>query len=98
MKGAIKKTVASQYPKWHNNPLSLTTGEIRHPDRVLNDFFENYSITETRHSLNEWMQHYIRKAGIDAVDQVLFHERIEKLVEAASLLNRRIKKNSRKSL
>jgi hypothetical protein len=80
------QSTSTHYPSWHNKPLHLTSAEMNEPFTVLDDFFQCYSLPDTRHILKQWWQESMRAGELPALDQVYFHEHMEKLVEAAFVL------------
>lgn len=83
MKENLRQKLLTEYPEWHDNPLRLSIAEIESPYRVLDHFFQCYTLPQIRACLQELVYDSLRAEDTDAPCHVTTHEDIEKLVEAA---------------
>lgn len=88
MNRKLKDAILAEYPEWHNQPLRLTMEEMQHPNTVLEDFFDTYNLTAIRVCLREWLLVVSRTDEAPALDYILLHDKIERLIEAAWLLHK----------
>jgi hypothetical protein len=75
------------YPEWHRNPLKLSREQMDKPFTVLHDFFLCHSLTGVRTSLDRWLIESLRANEEDAAGYIELNEAIQKLVEAAWVIN-----------
>lgn len=94
MKDPMKEMIMAQYPEWHNNPLRLTIAEIETPQKVIQRFFDRYSLPQIRACLKDMLFDAIWMDDNDAPEHISTHDDVEKLIEAAWLLKEgRVKKH-----
>lgn len=85
----------NQHPQWCNEPLRLNAEEREDPARVFQEFFKCFHLQEVRQVLWEWMVETVvsdRCGGHDSQERssaIFFYEKMEELVEAAFLMNRK---------
>lgn len=79
----------SQYPKWHDKPLRLTTAEMNDPHLVLEDFFQAYSLSDTRACLKELLEDALSANDVNPMSHFTLYDHIEKLIEAAFLIHQK---------
>lgn len=70
------------FPDWHNQPLSLSIHEISDSQSVIDEFYFEYSLQETRTMLWDWLVDALQYENTNAGALILFYERILKLIEA----------------
>jgi hypothetical protein len=84
----------NKHPQWKNEPLRLTEEQKNDPILVLTDFFQSYHLKDTREILWDWLTEVISSTRRlssnphDRGNQLYFYERIEELIEAASLITK----------
>ena len=92
----------NHHPQWYNQPLRLTREQKNDPSLVIEDFFECYHLNEVREILWKWMEEVvsshrsIASNPIERSNHIYFYEKIEALVEAALVLEKRRRKAQRK--
>ena len=79
----------TSWPAWHSQPLRLTAAEIENPRQVFEEFFQCYHLPDIRTCLNNWLQDALGKESVDNKQHYETHQQVEKLVEAAWLVNRK---------
>lgn len=79
----------SQYPEWHDKPLRLTTAEMNDPHLVLEDFFQAYSLSDTRACLKELLEDALSAEDVNPMSHLHLYDHVEKLIEAAFLLHQK---------
>jgi hypothetical protein len=89
MKGSLRQQLLTNYPAWHDNPLSLSIAEIETPISVFTHFFECYTLPQIRVCLKELVYDSLLAEDTDAPSHVTTHEALEKLVEAAWVIYQR---------
>lgn len=73
-------------------PQTLTAEEMENPGRVLESFFENFTMNEAREQLQEALKLVIKKRfryrmySIEEDNVRFFFEKLEKLLEVAWLM------------
>ena len=98
----FKGKAYNKHPQWYNEPLRLTEEQKREPLLILDDFFECYHLNEVRHTLWEWLTDVLssqRSIAIDPLERnnhIYFYEKIERIIEAAYMMKKRIHKHRRK--
>lgn len=75
------------WPEWHNKPLKLTVQEIEDPTIVIQQFFQCYHLPDIRQCLQVWLEDSLAKNTVESKNHVFTHYEIEKLVEAAWVIN-----------
>jgi hypothetical protein len=78
-----------EWPEWHHRPLRLTVREMNDPLSVLNIFFTFYSLPDVREKLRFWLDEVFYNNENPPAFLVDFYSDIEKLVEAAFLIEKR---------
>ena len=92
----------NKHPQWYNVPMRLNDAEKQNPAVALDDFFECFHLNEVREILWNWMvevvssPHGISHDPHERNNHIFFYEKMETLVEAAFLIQSRIKKHLRK--
>lgn len=86
MKENLGQKLLTEYPEWHGNPLRLSIAEIEAPYRVLDHFFECYTLPQIRVCLQELVYDSLRAEDTGAASHVTTREDVEKLVEAAWII------------
>ena len=79
-------TQQSRYPDWHNKPLKLTLDEMANPWLVVQEFFTGYKLPELRELIKSLLLDAHRSEEVSGTDYITFCEDVEKLAEAAWLL------------
>lgn len=85
----------NKHPDWYNQPLRLSKEELVDPRIIIENFFETYHLEEIREILWDWLVEVIsseRSISLEAKqrnDHMYFYEKIELLVEAAFVINKR---------
>jgi hypothetical protein len=77
----------SIWPEWHQQPIRLTIQEIEDPASVIGQFFQCYHLPDIRTCLEAWLQDALTRETIESKEHVSTHREIEKLVEAAWVIN-----------
>ena len=83
----LRKQLLTKYPEWHSQPLRLSVKEMRHPQKVINEFFGCYSLPDIRACLKHFFEDAIISAESSAADHFTTYEHLEKLVEAVYLIH-----------
>jgi hypothetical protein len=92
----------NHHPQWYNQPLRLTREQKNDPFLIIEDFFECYHLNEVREILWRWMEevvcspHSISSVPTERSNHMYFYEKIEALVEATFVLEKRSRKALRK--
>lgn len=71
------------------HPLRLTKQEIQYPEQVFESIFGHTSLPQMRDNLKAWLETAIAESNEEHYIWIILHRRIERLVEAAWLMNRR---------
>jgi HEPN domain-containing protein len=78
---------------WRDYPLNLDEAELLNPYRIIKEFFNDYSLSQYREMLYEWLEHGLSpKAAnefIDTTDLIKVYENLQKLYSAAWLIHQR---------
>lgn len=88
-----------ELPLQHHTTHTLSPEEIANPQIVLHNFFDFANLPEARKMMWEWFRTTVTcnySEALDTTDRaniVLIFEQLEKLVEAAYLLNEQRKMN-----
>jgi hypothetical protein len=88
MNEGLRQKILAEYPEWHSNPLRLTASEMKNPPSVISFFFECYDLPTIRACLKEWLEDALSGTGNNAGEHIYTYNDVEKLVEAAYLLNK----------
>lgn len=89
MKQSLNQAIPQIYPEWQNQPMRLTNAEMEDPATVLENFFDSYSLRGLRGRLRQLLcDALVNKEG-SASESLLLHDDIEKLIEAAWIINER---------
>lgn len=89
----------NHHPEWIRKPLRLTKEQEDNPASVFEDFFECYGLNDTREILWDWMIDAVcssRSTSNDPIDRsnnIFFYENIEKVIEAAFIINGKSQKS-----
>jgi hypothetical protein len=83
MKRSLRAKILTEYPDWHQQPLRLTSQEIKHPWMVLDQFFQMYHLPQARIYLKEWLNDALRAEDSCAPSHITMYDQVEKLIEAA---------------
>jgi hypothetical protein len=92
----------NQHPQWHNQPLRLTTEQKQNPNLIIDEFFECFHLNEVREILWAWLTEVIFSRNsistnpLERSNHIYFYEKIEEVVEAAFIINKRNQKAFRK--
>ena len=84
----------NNHPYWRNNPLRLTPAQTENPNLALTDFFQCYHLKDVREIMWQWVTEAVSGPNNHSNDHhernnyLFFYEKIEKLVEAAWIINR----------
>jgi len=76
--------------------MRLTIGEMQQPHLILKEFFSAYHLTDIRECLKEWLSAALRKDDVVSIDYLYLHDSIERLIEAAWILNSKKKERQSK--
>ena len=87
---------SNNFPDYHNQPLKLTTEEIKNPVNVINEFFETYHLPDIRQSLNNWLHDGLVSETIESKANVYTHDKVIKLIEACWVLRQDQKRKDHK--
>lgn len=93
----------NNHPQWYNQPLRLNEEQRRNPLEILEEFFQNYHLNDTREILWYWLTEVIASSRLVSRNehhqgnQMYFYERIEELIEAAFIITKRTRKRQRKA-
>jgi hypothetical protein len=92
----------NHHPQWHNQPLRLTDEQRKDPVLVIEEFFTCYHLQEVRKILWDWTVEIVSSHRSIASDprernnHLYFYEKIETLVEAALIIQRKQHRNTRR--
>lgn len=92
----------NKHPQWSNVPLRLTEEEKRNPALVLEEYFQCYHLQDVRQILWNWMVEVISSPhGIscdphERNNHIYFYEKMEALIEAAYIMQKKIQKQQKK--
>lgn len=89
MKEHLRQEILTKYPEWHLNPFRLSIAEMEAPLTVLDHFFQCYTLPQIRACLKEMVHVSLMADDTDAPSHVTTHEDIEKLVEAAWVIDKK---------
>jgi len=89
MNKQLRQRLSSKYPEWHQQPLRLSVEEIESPHSVVSEFFGWYTLPEIRVCLKQWLDNSLDDNNPASVEHVTLYDNIEKLVEAAWLINKK---------
>jgi hypothetical protein len=89
----------NNHPKWHNQPLRLTSKEMRKPHIVIEDFFDCYHLQDVRDILWRWLEavisspQNISSEPLERSNHIYFYENVERIIEAAYVMKRKMLKH-----
>ncbi|HET8573800.1 MAG TPA: hypothetical protein VFL76_08000 [Edaphocola sp.] len=87
MNQQLKPGSQDTYPEWHEKPFRLSIADINHPQRVVDDFFKQYSL-DTLRSCMERCLYSSPPPGNDPLPACFsFFRAIEKVFEAIYVLH-----------
>lgn len=93
----------NKHPQWYNQPLRLNEEQRRNPLEILEEFFQNYHLNDTREILWYWLTEVVSSSRLVPRDQhhhgnqMYFYERIEEMIEAAFIITKQARKRQRKA-
>jgi len=92
----------NRHPQWYNQPLRLTEEQKHNPVLLIEDFFECFHLDEVREILWRWVTDVISSPNSISTDplersnHIYFYEKLEEVVEAAFMINKKAQKTLRK--
>lgn len=75
----------TEFPEWVNWPLQLSIEEIKDPQRVIDQFFERFCLTDIRACLRDWL-FVVYDSKIAAAGYVCLAEDLEQFIEAVFMM------------
>lgn len=84
-----------QNKDFYNQPIRLTAEQIDNPVIVLEDFFSNFHLYESRELLADWLRAVLTTPNAQFAEAsersgiVVFAEKLEELLEAVSVMIRK---------
>lgn len=83
----LKHDSHDAYPEWHKKPFRLSLADISHPQKVVDDFFRQYSLSTLRSYMERCLYSPHPPGGTASFAYFPFFREVERVLEAVYVLH-----------